>query len=395
MSSRSSAGQLPYDQDVAKAVVIIGVFVAFALIQWKYGEFFRQSWLNWKALECRFLLTLPFYGADDRATFSAIINTIESRHSEDINERLYRAIVKTVHLEMRWLYMGAAAFLIPFLMFFKATKRGRLDAVELMGRHSRLYPWLRPIIRSPIGGTSMIEGPNRARMNPVEFCKHHRLINDKGLDRKKADLVFAAQLGKRLTNPTALNDNERTTLAIILAKAERDDELYDDLVSMSNDAVAGIVDKSRLKSRVRSALDKHWDGPASKHARERHAYFLTYVDGLMDEFIRGERGVFGSAGLRWLKPIERSLWYVFNDAGHNPSTEIAGIRAHRLFESQEARAISMPIVESATEALERKLWEFKAISIPDYVRREEAEMEALAAQRLEIERRRAPPAQGR
>jgi len=83
----------------------------------------------------------------------------------------------------------------------------------------------------------------------------------------------------------------------------------------------------------------------------RHAYTRTVLYELLDA--ARKTGVLASAEFRWLKLVDRQLWFVMNTVGRAVAVpEAAGVYGHYLYEMKAKRAVEKPMVETAVDAVE-------------------------------------------
>jgi intracellular multiplication protein IcmP len=105
---------------------------------------------------------------------------------------------------------------------------------------------------------------------------------------------------------------------------------------------------------VDALLKKHENTKVVQKILQSHAYVMT----VMAAMLVGARmdGVQATADFLWLKPIDRRLWYVLNTMGRQtPFVESAGPYAHYVAEKEAGRKLLIPMIESATNALELAL----------------------------------------
>lgn len=88
----------------------------------------------------------------------------------------------------------------------------------------------------------------------------------------------------------------------------------------------------------------------------QHAFVRTGLMQLLDK--ARDSGVFATDNIKWVKKVDRPLWYCLSSVGRNVSfVESAGCFAHWLIEKQVGRPISHPEVSEAVQGL------FKALQL--------------------------------
>ena len=101
-------------------------------------------------------------------------------------------------------------------------------------------------------------------------------------------------------------------------------------------------------------LRKHVRSKVVGRACSPHAYQYTLMASLL-EAARND-GVFATAEFIWLKPINRPLWYMLNNAGRQTAfPEVSGLYAHWIVEKRLRRPLKVPQVEQAVLGLQAAL----------------------------------------
>ena len=86
----------------------------------------------------------------------------------------------------------------------------------------------------------------------------------------------------------------------------------------------------------------------------RHAYVSTLLASLLEAAREG--GVLATAEFIWLKPLNRKLWYLLNSVGRQTAViEAAGPFSHWLAEKRVKRALKVPMIKTAVDALEESI----------------------------------------
>lgn len=177
---------------------------------------------------------------------------------------------------------------------------------------------------------------HRSAMTPDEFAISHKLVIGQRLDHERARQVFDAQLGTPLLSESSFSAHERALVAIIGLQVFCDDrpaalELRDALnrscgkrqrehgnkrgyprLSLAEKAFKQVMATSQAKAWVR-----------------RHSTTRTALSALHARDLRLPAGQF-----RWLKGIDRTLWYVLSSSDRSKSfVEGAGVVTAAQWES--------------------------------------------------------------
>lgn len=204
---------------------------------------------------------------------------------------------------------------------------------------------------------------------------------------KKADELFRKQLGrrieiKRVEDVLKLPVEHRALIVPLLSDI---DGFYQDRVGDSDkwlkqyalsflnvnavikaigkkEAPAGLppfktstIDMTGVDDAIRVAFEI----PSARKHLMSSAYANTLLVQLMSKTV-----VMKSCYFRWLKPINRSLWYALNNSGR-PSTghtEGAGPIVHAQWELLAKKPVYVPQIKNATKGLRRKLGEYHWIN---------------------------------
>ena len=106
----------------------------------------------------------------------------------------------------------------------------------------------------------------------------------------------------------------------------------------------------------------------SKHAYENTALFALLT------WARRLGGVLASAEFRWIKPINRSLWYGLNNCGRRAfHIEGAGVVSHYHSEHILKQKLAEPHVDQAVDGLEYYIDEQGILDIEEFFRNEQQE----------------------
>lgn len=243
---------------------------------------------------------------------------------------------------------------------------------SLAQAQQEIWPQIKPVVPLNLIKQDIRKGLWAMSLTPMEFAKQKKLIIEEEimpledellrrkrivakLDKGKASALFSLQLGRLWRGYEALPLHLQALFGVFAAKANGDrDAAYALLAELSNkyDGEKNIVtcDNPLL------LCHKHGNTKAVKAVIESHAYEFTVMASMLE--LSRYDGVLCSADFLWLKPIDRKMWFVLNGIGRRtPVPEAAGVFAHWLAEKELGKKTVLPMIDSATLALEIALTE--------------------------------------
>lgn len=242
------------------------------------------------------------------------------------------------------------------------TKAYNMDTLAQQEKEN--WPQISPVVDIDLIAEDVGKGPWAMSMNPMQFARHYKLLKVEMMaDRKAAwkqegvtkatvireaaTQVFASQLGPLWQGVDALPPHTKALYAAFLARVEHDtDACRAYLGKMSKSAAKGTMDYSLTDEYI-----KKYQSKAADLCQKKHAYVSTVMAGMLT--LARTDGVLASSDFLWVKPIDRRLWYVLNCVGRQVSVpEVAGVYAHYFAERELGRALTVPMVDEAANALE-------------------------------------------
>ncbi|MDR3492489.1 MAG: type IVB secretion system coupling complex protein DotM/IcmP [Gammaproteobacteria bacterium] len=231
------------------------------------------------------------------------------------------------------------------------------------------WPQISPVVKLDLVKTNIDTGPWAMALAPMAFCKKNNLLVEhkramqEGMTRKDlhqidvtlkrgiANKIFATQLGPLWAGTQRLPPHMKALFAIFAARLNGDGKAMDMLKQLN------VSCTTKLNfSGTDQLCKKHESTKLVQQIVNSHAYVLT----VMASMLVGARtdGVQASADFLWLKPVDRRLWYVLNTVGRQtPFCEVAGVFAHWVAEREMGKPLIVPMIEEATNALEKALSE--------------------------------------
>lgn len=275
------------------------------------------------------------------------------------------------------LVMGIVMFKGHATMRF--TKAYNMDTLAQQEKEN--YPQIAPVADLNLIEEDVLKGPWAMSQNPMQFARSQKLLKVELVSDNKAawkaegvakatvirELAtqnFANQLGPLWTGVNNLPPHTKALYAAFLARTEHDtDACRKYLGKLAKTAAKGQVDYSDTEE----YLKKYGKSKAAQKCQQRHAYVLTVMASML--LLARVDGVLPSADFLWVKPVDRRLWYVLNCVGRQVSVpEVSGIFAHWFAEREMGRALTVPMVDEAVNALE------KAISMMVYIADEDEQL---------------------
>ena len=227
------------------------------------------------------------------------------------------------------------------------------------------WPTIKPVAKLDLVGTDLLEGPWSMALTPMEFAKKNKLIRLEVLPIKEGQLqreqetvarvlpgrankLFTLQLGRPFTSVEAMPIHYQALFAIFAARANRDRQSADKLLQQIAES---SIDGKLNFAGAEALAKKHADSKITRLVTEKHAYQLSIMASMLD--LARIDGVLAVAEFLWLKPIDRSLWYMLSNVGRQTAfVEVAGPFAHWLAERELGQKIITPMIGEATKALE-------------------------------------------
>ncbi|MBP9725964.1 MAG: type IVB secretion system coupling complex protein DotM/IcmP [Gammaproteobacteria bacterium] len=266
--------------------------------------------------------------------------------------------------------------LLLAVVIYKAASatgyRRSYNMKELSQAQQEIWPQIKPVVPLNLIKEDIRKGVWAMSLTPMEFAKQKRLIIEEEimpledellrrkrviakLDKGRANALFTLQLGRLWRGFEALPPYLQALFGVFAAKANGDrDTAYAVLAALSR---AYDSEKNTIVCENPLLLcRKYMNVKAVKLVMTSHAYELTVMSSMLE--LSRYDGVLSSSDFLWLKPIDRKAWFVLNGVGRRtPVCEAAGVFAHWLAEKELGKKSVLPMVESATLALESALTE--------------------------------------
>lgn len=206
---------------------------------------------------------------------------------------------------------------------------------------------------------------HKSSRSPLEFAKEHNLIHRRMLDKKAAEKVFTKQLGDKITDIEDLLPHERAMFAIfaprIFGKEREESQRLLDKLNRSAEKTGYPV-----FSIIEDDFQKYAKHPDVTTWISHHNYKPTLLYAMHREAL--QYGKLPSSYFRWLKGIDRVLWYTLNNSGRKVGwSECGGVFSQaewEIFAKNKQGSLEGIHVRPAVDALEKWLVDVGVIIKP-------------------------------
>lgn len=205
---------------------------------------------------------------------------------------------------------------------------------------------------------------HRRALNPEDWVERHGLVVNRQLQREACKALLVQDLGNKIISPDQLSPVERALFAVFGAR----------LLSDGQDVPRA---QALLDALNRSCHHGQWNGkpgypdltvcdeafakyaahPAAADWIARHPYPRTLLHAMHKEALA--TGKLPSAHFRWLKGIDRPLWYALNTTGRKaPFMEAAAVFTQCMWERfafENGYCLPSPCLDEAVNGLESYL----------------------------------------
>ncbi|MFA0921422.1 hypothetical protein ALP73_01128 [Pseudomonas coronafaciens pv. garcae] len=259
-----------------------------------------------------------------------------------------------------------------------------INAKTLPKLVSGFAPSIIPIVAAygPNGLKDDTSEANAWALKPEEFAERHNLVIRKVLDRAAAKAAFEAQIGPVHDDFASWLPHERALLAVYGLQVFLNDRkaatrLLDDL---NRSCLVKGISRRATYLPLYSLADKAFARVVATSAMGEllaiHSYKRTILAGLYGRDLR-----LPSARFRWLKGVDRTLWYALHSADTaKVFIEGSGVLAHARAEAQ-AHKLELPCkvmaVDKAIDGLHSELVSVGLLHEQEWVEKTPVEAETV------------------
>lgn len=336
-------------------VILVAVLLVLLILWAVFGAAFSSTMSRAR----EFLITPFAFVFDGAANVRALLQMNDGR---PLNFAQTSAMLAKSGYYVRWLFIpmfiGLAVFLYMRSPRARFIKRHTMKSLAL--QEQVLWPELAPVVNimDELVEKDCTKGPWAVAQTEWEFALKHKMASrENGLDRAKAKQVFIHQLGPRWSGDKKLPKPLRAVYATLLTKACGDSETALKLIhKMCIQAGAPGAGRNVTDEFADELILKYRDHEVTKQIHSRHAYVYTVFATLLQV---ARVDVLPSASFRWMKTVDRRLWFTLSNTGRQAFfVEAAGIMAHWLYEKTLQEAVEAPMVHEAVAQLEKELAKF-------------------------------------
>lgn len=382
------------DKNAYYILWVIALVGAVAAIIWYFFKEQLKLFFLWVRTGELFLIdsilsiipdNIPYVGdaiqtaqIDIASTYQAMKTITPAMLTADIADTLSTAV--GVYLRYPIVALLVLFTIITFRGNVQARFKRKFNMRTLAATEQINYPQISVVTKLDLLEQDLDSGPWAMALTPMQFCKRNKLISvglsEKAssgtsigksagpeykvtLDKVRTQRAFSVQLGRTWQGIEAMAPHRRAIFGILVARGSRD--------TKAATAMVGQLAASAAEGRINfEGADELWK-KQMKNRRvqdmmENHAYeFTIFISALL--FAR-EDGVLASSDFLWVKPLDRRLWYVINNVGRQTiGAEVGAVFCHWYYEMSLKRALFVPKVDAAVDAVELALSEI--LYIPD------------------------------
>ncbi len=205
---------------------------------------------------------------------------------------------------------------------------------------------------------------HRSALTPEAWAVAQRLVVNQRLERDRALESLAGFLGPRLGSVRDMQPHEQALFAVFAARLFSNGEALGDaqmlLDTLNRSCYTGEFQGKRGYPRLdlaRPQFDRYADHAEVANWVARHGYARTLLFAMHEAAIK--LGKLPSSNFRWLKGMDRPLWYALNTTGRKvPFVESLAVFTQARWEtyvSNMGLRLERPYLDDAVDALEAYL----------------------------------------
>lgn len=263
-----------------------------------------------------------------------------------------------------WLPILVSVLTIRSTLRHRSEKIRRNITADTLPRIMSVHcPAIIPVLHYGILLNENVEG-QESREHPAEFVKRYNLIHQSRLDEEKTKDVLLNKLGKKITSLSQLKIYEKALFAIFASRVFDSYENGEKAQRML-DALNRSCDYGEWNNKpgypdfsvIRQEISKYMQEPEAQNLLNYFQYPSTFLRMLHLRALNG--GKLPSSNFRWLKGIDRGLWYVLNATGRKGTciesiVQIQTYRTESLAWENGCRLIDPPL-QQCVDALKISL----------------------------------------
>lgn len=381
------AGPAQQNQDTDNSLALLwGILLAFALLglTWFFFSKVITVWvLKIRLLEARLISVLI-------PDVKAWVRQLESLHPHQISFAELAIISSNIG---RYLRFPISLLLLGFGVLIYLSRAAlqfqhHYSMQTLVALEQDNWKQIAPVVPLDLINTPLDSGPWAMASTPFQFAEQYNLLeleylappSDEvvmvmakprptvRLKREAAQRVLIVQLGEMWQGVDALMMPAKALFAVFTARIARDRKAADQLLLETTKMASRYINTPERMHRkywncseIEDVINQHQSHPLIVKLIQQHAYVLGVMASML--VLAREDGVLASADFLWLKPYDRTLWFMLNCIGRQTVyTEVAGPFAHWMAERAVGRKLQVPVVDTAVDALSEAL---KEVRLPE------------------------------
>ncbi|WP_100550888.1 type IVB secretion system coupling complex protein DotM/IcmP [Caedibacter taeniospiralis] len=217
-------------------------------------------------------------------------------------------------------------------------------------------PMALSVINLQLSQMELTSGAWSMGLSPFEFVRKNRLISEhKKLDRNKTYQLFLKQLGDKWSTLGRLNFCQSAILAAcctyIVGDRKQAESFVKGIATVVKNGKVTTQQKSQLIHSIKALVAQHYKHETIQTIVSQHAYINTVIAALLQEAKAG--GIVPPSLFLWIKPLDRTLWYIINNLGRKSVfIEAAAVSMHFNNERRVGEKIEYPAIEQLVTELE-------------------------------------------
>jgi intracellular multiplication protein IcmP len=242
--------------------------------------------------------------------------------------------------------------------------RRRINATTLPWHMAKHAPAIIPALHYGDPQTLLLNvnpEEHRSAVNPEEWVATHGLLVNRQLDKVRCRQLLIADLGTVIDNLQALTPHERTLFAVFAARlfgvphSVGESQTLLDALNRSCHHGTHQGQRGYPDLALTEAAFARWSrDPNAQTWLQKHPYPQTLLHAMHQATMR--TGALPSSHFRWLKGMDRGLWYALNTTGRKtPFMESAAVFTQTQWETfafEHGYQLSEPCIEDAVTAVE-------------------------------------------
>lgn len=373
-------------QFLSEYFVYVWYYIKYPLVKGLYyiPEYIKPYLFFWIEL-------IPQLKVPDLNYFSKSLNQDFDKGLDYIVAQRDLGFFNVAHKSMIINYIILPFLAIPLLMLIKSTSSIKtynksLSMAEFRIQEAERWPVIKPIIHLDHKTVNDINnGPWAMSMRPEVFYSQNDYLifldddnsvielKDKKyleeymtdynftIDSNKIRESFLAQLGDPWEGINKLSIEEKHLLSILLPKINRDGDKTREMLNLYGNYYTSEKGRKIRKEqkRLKKIIDKNMKEIFAKYFEtkliqsviKRHHFKNTVFASLLEEARKD--GVLSNGLFIWLKPLNRTLWFMMCSTGRKlPLPDAAGAWSHFLSEKALNAAITLPRITSSIDSVD-------------------------------------------